>query len=201
MGEIWKDIAGYENMYQVSTYGNVRSCDREVKYRNGKTKHLKGRVLKFGGVEYPQVVLWSCSKYHRVNVHRLVAMTFIPNPDNLPCVNHIDEDKYNNHVENLEWCTSSYNHNYGSAIDRGKNTTKERGSKCKSVIATNMSTNEVITFESITTASEELGISKTTLSEILHHKPHVATIRGRTYVYQKESYKGYKFDFNNTKNN
>lgn len=115
MIEEWKDIEGYEGVYQVSNFGNVRSCDRVIKHspkdyfqKGGK---LKSALSKNG---YPMVVLVVHNKRKTINVHRLVAQAFIPNPDNLPQVNHKDEDKTNNNVANLEWCTHKYNVNYGT---------------------------------------------------------------------------------------
>ena len=108
MEEIWKDIKGYEGKYQVSNYGNVKSLNY---HRTGKERLLKPTLQKKG---YLYVSL--CKPLKKFKIHRLVAETFIPNPDNLPQVNHKDEDKTNNYVGNLEWCSLLYNINYGNGI-------------------------------------------------------------------------------------
>lgn len=112
--ELWKDVAGYEGLYQVSNLGHVRSLNYN---KTGKEKLLSPCV----GRNYLIVHLHKngVSKFPRI--HRLVAEAFIPNPLNLPCVNHRDENKLNNCVENLEWCSFSYNSNYGTAKTRWTN--------------------------------------------------------------------------------
>ena len=112
MQEIWKDIEGYGGKYQVSNLGNVRSF--AVDKKAGK---LLGQRLNHKG--YPVVYLHD-GKPKTCVVHRLVAKAFIPNPNNLPQVNHKDEDKTNNRVNNLEWCTNDYNIHYGTAIERAR---------------------------------------------------------------------------------
>lgn len=106
---VWKDIPGFEGIYQVSNTGQIRSLN----YRGnaGKTKILKQHTDKDG---YKRVNLYKDSKGKTYKVHRLVAQAFIPNPNNLPEVNHKDENKTNNVVWNLEFCTREYNNNYGS---------------------------------------------------------------------------------------
>lgn len=104
MEEIWKDIEGYEGRYQVSDQGRVRSLN--YKKKKGSIHIMKTEMAR----GYLRVML---SKKH-VLIHRLVAEAFIPNPEDLPCINHIDEDKTNNRVENLEWCSYSYNCSYGT---------------------------------------------------------------------------------------
>lgn len=107
--EVWKDIIGYKGLYQVSSQGRVK----HIKYHKERMVAL---VLNEKG--YLRVQLWKDRKHKTFRVHRLVAQTFIPNPDNLPEVNHKDECKTNNTVENLEWCTHSYNTNYGTGKER-----------------------------------------------------------------------------------
>lgn len=118
--EIWKDIQGYEGLYQVSNFGRVRSVDRYITYPEGYRRYFKARIRKQKELEtgYLQVGLWRKSKVRYKFVHRLVAQAFIPNPDNLPEVNHKDENIKNNYVLNLEWCTSKYNANYGTRNQR-----------------------------------------------------------------------------------
>lgn len=107
--EEWKDVPNYEGLYQVSNLGRIKS----LRDKNGKAREkiLKLKLSKFG---YYQICLCKNGKQKWYFVHRLVALAFIPNPNNLPQINHIDENKTNNYVENLEWCTSKYNSNYGT---------------------------------------------------------------------------------------
>lgn len=129
MIEEWKPVVGYEGLYEVSSLGRVRSLDRYVK-NNYSYWLRKGKVLspeknKDG---YLLVSLCCNGKRYLRTVHRLVAEAFIPNPDNLPEVNHINEDKSNNRVENLEWCTRKYNINFGTARIRRRETLIKSGS-------------------------------------------------------------------------
>lgn len=117
MKEIWKDIPEYEKIYQVSNLGNVRVLDRFVNsaIKNNSIVKRKGKILKqYNKGGYLQVTLTINNKRKYYNVQRLVALAFIPNPNNLPQVNHKDENPLNNNVSNLEWCTAKYNCNYGN---------------------------------------------------------------------------------------
>ena len=151
MGEIWKDIEGYEGLYQVSNLGRVKSL-----------KYNKERILKIanGTDGYKIVGLTYNSKRKTFKVHRLVAQAFIPNPNEYPQVNHKDEDKGNNKVDNLEWCDNKYNCNYGNHI---KNCT---GHNKRKVICT--TTNEK--FNSIVEASEKYNIDAADIVHCCQHK-------------------------------
>lgn len=110
----WKPIKGFEGMYEISNNGKVRSLDKVVNVANqygSKTQRIvKGKELKlnYNGMYYV-VGLSNKSKVKQYFVHRLVAEHFIENPNNYKCVNHIDCNKLNNNVDNLEWCTKEYN--------------------------------------------------------------------------------------------
>lgn len=108
--ELWSDIKGYEGIYQVSNYGRVKSIKRGIIL---KTFERKG---------YPAVTLSKDGIGRSYSVHRLVGEAFIPNPDNLPYINHKDETRNNNQVSNLEWCTALYNNTYGTKLKRSSDT-------------------------------------------------------------------------------
>ena len=122
--EEWRSIPGYEGLYEVSSYGRVKSLER-YKSNNGGIQLIKERILKPNNTKKGYLTVQIRNK--KFKVHRLVALTFIPNPENLPQVNHKDEDKTNNNVDNLEWCDAKYNSNYGTSIERMINTKIEKG--------------------------------------------------------------------------
>lgn len=139
--EIWKSVVGYENLYEVSSFGNVKSVCRIITRKDKKPYPIKEMMLKPRKTKYGylEVVLCSCGMPKHLKIHRLVAQAFIENPLNLPQVNHRDENKENNHVENLEWCDRTYNMNYGTRTERaaksniGKKRTEETKNRMKSV--------------------------------------------------------------------
>lgn len=124
--ETWKDIKNYEGYYQVSNLGNIRSIDRIVKQTNSKNKdkfqynHYKGVILKtfINNSGYECITLTKSSKSRNFLVHRLVAEAFLEKTILDSVINHKDENKINNIVENLEWCTPKYNSNYGTNLKR-----------------------------------------------------------------------------------
>lgn len=120
--EHWKDITGYEGMYHISDHGRVRSLQRidpRGRKCGGELRaldiHYKGHIM---------LRLFKSGDHKKFFVHRLVAKAFIPNPENLPLVNHIDSNKQNNHISNLEWCTEKYNtqHYYQAKREREAHT-------------------------------------------------------------------------------
>ena len=106
MQEVWKEIKDYEELYEISNLGRVKSLITN--------KILKGNK----NAEYHYVCLRKNGKQKVKKIHRLVAEAFIPNPNNYSCINHKDENKFNNKIDNLEWCTKIYNNNYGTRNER-----------------------------------------------------------------------------------
>ena len=121
MVEIWKDIEGFEGFYQISNLGRVKSLERIIdRPISGKIKYTE-KILNVQlnkKRNYVYIQLYKNGYSRRYIVHRLVAEAFIPNPNNLPQVNHKDENSLNNCVDNLEWCTAKYNLTYGTRIER-----------------------------------------------------------------------------------
>lgn len=124
--EIWKDIAGYEGYYQVSSTGIVRSLDRHDCIKRFRPAQIMTQSNDSDG--YKVVTLSKGGKQRTAKVHQLVARAFIPNVNNFPEINHKDENKTNNSVSNLEWCTTRYNLTYGHRLDcvKGENAPKHK---------------------------------------------------------------------------
>lgn len=167
--EEWKPIKDYEGIYEVSSWGRVRSLDRT----DTIGRHIKGRIMKqFLRGNYMFVML-GCKG---INVHRLVAKAFVPNADNLPFVNHKDENKFNNMADNLEWCTHLYNCHYGTASQRiGKANSKAiEELKDGKVIATYANSFE---------AAKVIGCHRSYINYVCNG--HFASAKGHFLRYQK----------------
>lgn len=170
-GDIWDSPKGFEGMYQVSNWGNVRSLNRNIRHPKGGLSFRSGQVLrivldKYG---YPKVVLQKEGRRRYFTVHRLVAEVFVPNPNNLPQVNHIDGDKTNNYYENLEWISALDNQLH--AIDKGLKTF-ESVSGTKHYNST-LSVKDILNIrkrlnqgEKGVTLANEYKVSKSTISRI-----------------------------------
>lgn len=163
--EVWLRHPEIDKL-EVSTFGNVRVLDRMVS--NEKQKYLiKGRILGQydNGHGYLQVNISIDGKKTTKYVHRLVAQTFIDNPDSLPQINHKDGNTRNNDVENLEWCTPKYNCQYREKY--GVSRTEAAGTP---VFAINLSTLEVLHFRAQREASRSLGIKQSNISTVINSK-------------------------------
>ena len=172
MKEEWRDIEGFEGKYMVSNLGRVKSLNYN---RTGKEGILEGVDYGYG---YLYVNLYKYGKGKQCMIHRLVAMAFIPNPDNLPEVNHKNEDKTDNRVENLEWCSRLYNNTYnGRAKKAGKKLRgrkqseehiKKRAEKTsKPIYSINKESGLITCWESIMEAERQTGISKGNICDCL----------------------------------
>lgn len=183
-GEIWKDIEGLDGIYQVSNHGRIKSL-RDTIY-NRKTKETmtihREKILKPYKVTkgYLAVDLRNNGKRNTKKVHRIVAMTFIPNPNNLPQVNHKDENKQNNNVDNLEWCTNQYNTNYGTTKKRMAEKIK------KKVIQMDANGNIVCEWDSIGEAAESLNVCMDTITAWCNGKHKPRYMSKYTFLLRKE---------------
>lgn len=195
MEEIWKDIVGYEGLYQVSNLGRIKSLEREFYIKNQyggiskrKTKEIikKQFLTQYG---YKSIGLNKGGKETKFQVHRLVAETFIPNPEDKPCVNHINCDKTNNKVENLEWCTYSENEKHAYENNLHKKHMKGRfgilNPSSKKISQYDLNGDFIKTWNSLSEASKELNLSCANLSACCLKK------------YGHKTCGGYKWDFTN----
>lgn len=187
MEEIWKDIAGYEGLYQVSNLGRVKSLKRVLKY-NSKNQfksykqvcEIKEKILKHTkyNTGYDYVSLCKNNIKQNVPVHRLVAEAFISNSHNYPCVNHIDGNKLNNIVSNLEFCTFKHNSQHAYKMGLVKHFYGEKspmyGVKgkmhpiSKPVYKCDKNGNILEMFETVKAASESIGVKMCNISACCH---------------------------------
>lgn len=184
-GEIWKSISGYEGVYEISNLGRVKSLDRTVTEKTtGKQKTLKGRILKhsIGPYGYPVVNLCKNGGGKTFAVHRLLALAFIPNPENKPHIDHINRDTTDYRIENLHWVTPKENINNPNTIEYcRKNVDKVAASKIanktkkqkatatapKTVYQYSLSGDLISKFDSIKDAGKALGISPTGIGQVV----------------------------------
>ena len=157
--ELWKNIVGYEGLYQVSNLGRVKSLERETEYlyKQGGSHTISEKYIKIFKNKhgYLNCFLYKNGKRKCYLVHRLVANAFIPNHDNLPQINHKDENKENNCVENLEWCTNKYNAEY---------------SKNKLIIQYDLDFKKIREWNSQLSASKEMQINNRHISSCCNGK-------------------------------
>ena len=156
MQEIWKDIKDYEGLYKVSNLGQVKSLNY---LHTGKEQVLKPDKDKLG---YLQISLCKNGKIKRFKIHRLVAMMFLENLENKPCINHLDCNPSNNNVDNLEWCTQQENIQYASKLGRIKN-----GKEIIPVVAINLTTGEQTYYNSQYEAAKQLNLYVSNINKVL----------------------------------
>ena len=173
MQEIWKDIKGYENIYQVSNLGRVKSLTRKINVLHG-VRIIQGHILKpfKTNTGYFRVDLKSHQKSNYKSIHRLVAETFIPNPNNFPIVNHKDNNPTNNKVDNLEWCTQSYNIKYAYKYGNAKPTSGcfKKGNiphNCRKINQYTKSKEFICSYISIREASRLTNIKESSINNCL----------------------------------
>lgn len=155
--EAWQDIPGYEGLYQASTYGRIKSLPR---------KGTIGRILKAGKDDngYLYVVLGKDGKNICKRVHRLIALTFIPNPEGLPVINHKTENATDNRVECLEYCTQKYNCNYGSHKEKLSKAQINDIEKSKVVLQFDIEGNLINTYPSLSEVIRTTGFCGSNIS-------------------------------------
>lgn len=189
--EIWKDIKGFEGYYQVSNYGNIKSLTRFDGIRERKGQEIK-QSLKYNG--YLQVGLRKNSKRKFFSVHRLVAIHFLDNPENKPQVNHIDCNKQNNNINNLEWATSKENLHHAKINGLRNNMPKgekhpnfgkfaEKSKTAKPVIRYDRKTGKTKLYEAKILAKND-GFDVTSISKCCHKK--LKTHKGYEWYFEKD---------------
>ena len=155
--EIWRDIQGYEGKYQVSNMGRVKSLN----YRQtGKERILRGIGTILG---YLTVNLYQDGKMKTHKVHRLVALAFLPNPYNLPQINHLDENKENNCIDNLEWVSCKENINHGTRNQRVSEKERNDPKRSKPIIGIDKVTGLIVEFPSAMEASRQLDVDNSSI--------------------------------------
>ena len=180
MEEEWLPVKGYEGLYEVSNMGRVRSL-KNTRHVIRKEPLIKKQFV--GSWGYPMVALCKDGISKPSLVHRLVAEAFVPNPDNLPFINHKDENRQNSVSTNLEFCTQAYNNNYGTARQRGIETAKKNGSyNTKKLYQYDKIGNLIGVFDSVASASKSLNINASTLSNCANGKRHCRSAHG--YVFR-----------------
>lgn len=179
MKEIWKDVPNYEGLYQISNLGRTKSCAHKVKCCGGfRIQPEKILTNCFDG-NYYHVTLFKNNKRHILLVHRLVAMAFIPNNENKRTVNHIDGNKLNNNVNNLEWATHSENNKHAFKIGL---TVPHDGGTSKPILEYDLQGNFIREYKSTNEAARILHVSTGNIWSALNGRR--KQIKGRIFKYK-----------------
>lgn len=173
MKEIWKDIKDYRGYYQVSNLGRVKGIERIVYAGSGKYRKQYEKIMsnkKNNGNGYKIVSLNKDGISKNYYVHRLVAESFIPNLNNYPQINHKNENKSDNNINNLEWCTPKYNNCYGTRLERLSGFLVSNKINWKAILQIDDDNNIICRFDSIKQASKYFNISNQAISDCLRGK-------------------------------
>jgi NUMOD4 motif-containing protein/HNH endonuclease len=167
--ETWKNIDGYEGIYQVSTLGRMKSLKRETKHSIKGIQHEPERIMKLNKRSgYYIVGLYKDGKGKCCLVHRLVATAFIPNPDNKPCINHKNSKRDDSRVENLEWCTYSENTLHAFAVGAKVSASGFENSRSKPIVLINEGTNEEQIVGSQRLAAKIINVRQSAIWRVLN---------------------------------
>jgi len=180
-GEEWRPVIGYEEYYMISNLGRVKALSRQWHYGQRDEKIL--RQQNVSGYLYVQTAKNGIRKLRRV--HSLVALSFIPNSNNLKYINHINEDKYDNRVDNLEWCTAQYNNNHGTRNSRISQTQRHHRKDAKPVILMTLDGTTVKEYTSITDAGRD-GWDRKAISNICNKTGKSKTTKGYTWKFKNQ---------------
>lgn len=183
--ELWVDIDGYDGDYQISNFGRVKSK------KNNTEKILNNNI---DGRGYVFVILCKNGIKKTYRVHRLVGIYFIPNPHNYPCLNHKNENKTNNHISNLEWCTYKYNANYGTKTERLKDSLKKSTKNKKQIVQYDMKGNIINKHNGLREASRITNTQNSSISACCKGK-HM-TANGYVWRYEGDDFD--KFPYKST---
>lgn len=187
MEEIWKDIKNYEGHYQVSNYGRIKSIDKFVNsgLKNTKKVLRKGKILKQHKRRNAYLGVGLCNGKSQKSklVHKLVAETFIENPNNYNCVNHKDENKQNNCVNNLEWCSILYNNTYGNRLKKISKSLINNPKISKKVNQYDLNGRFIKQWESTMEVQRKTGINNSNISACCLNKKHYKTAGGYVWKY------------------
>ena len=175
--EVWKDVVGYEGLYQVSNHGNVK----RILFVNNKCTKPKEKVLKQHVTwnDRIQVDLSKEGKRKMFFVHRLVAIAFLPNPYNLPQINHIDGNPQNNMLENLEWCNGAYNMKHAYQNDLMPNAKAHNEKNKKPIVRSDGKL-----YDCAYNAAKDMGVSVCSIRDVLKGRTH--NCKGFSFMYTRE---------------
>ena len=197
MEEIWKDIEGYEGLYQVSNLGRVKSLKRIQKFYHNRSDKILN--LTKCGAGYFKIILSKNGVNKNHMIHRLVAQAFILNPENKPTVNHKDGNKHNNCVDNLEWATYSENiqHAYNLGLNYGSDKLKGRARKLskasKAVFQIDRDKNKILNeYYSLREAERQTGIKAQSICNCCNNKKGCKTAGGYIWYYVEDYNENYK---------